>query len=109
MPRNASPLLVGDAALYRQRQWASDLPRCEDRGPALEREPRPAALGLAGVCRRDVYLLAEDGTATVFKPGSSYDPVAINKMGERALASYAVDGNALYLRTAKVLYRIEKK
>jgi outer membrane protein assembly factor BamB len=56
-----------------------------------------------------VYLLDEEGAATVFKPGASYDPVATNKMGERALASYGVDGNALLLRTEKALYRIEKK
>ena len=61
-----------------------------------------------------VYLLAEDGTATVFRPGSSYDEVTRNKPLDsgakfQVLASYAVDGNALFLRTAKALYRIEKK
>jgi len=56
-----------------------------------------------------VYLLAEDGTGTVFKPGSAYEPVAKNKLSERALASYAVDGDALIIRTAKALYRIEDK
>jgi outer membrane protein assembly factor BamB len=56
-----------------------------------------------------IYLLAEDGTATVVKPGSSFEAVAKNKMGERALASYGVDGDALLLRTEKALYRIEQK
>ena len=56
-----------------------------------------------------VYLLAEDGAATVFKPGTSYDPVATIKMGEKSLASYGLDGDALLLRTEKALYRIEKK
>ncbi|MBA4065177.1 MAG: serine/threonine protein kinase [Isosphaera sp.] len=56
-----------------------------------------------------VYLLDEAGTATVFKPGAAYDPVATNKLGERALASYGVDGDALLVRTEKALYRIEKK
>jgi hypothetical protein len=35
--------------------------------------------------------------------------VAKNKLGEKALASYSVDGNALQLRTGKALYRIETK
>ena len=63
-----------------------------------------------------IYLLAEDGTATVFRPGDSYDEVAKNKFSEPGmaskylcLASYAADGDALFLRTAKALYRIEKK
>jgi hypothetical protein len=52
----------------------------------------------------------------VFKPGKEYDPVATNKMTEPGpaakflcLSSYAVDGDALILRTAKAIYRIEKK
>jgi len=56
-----------------------------------------------------IYLLSEDGTATVFKPGSSFDEVARNKLGEKALASFGVEGNALLLRTEKALYRIEVK
>jgi outer membrane protein assembly factor BamB len=56
-----------------------------------------------------VYLLDEAGTATVFKPGPAYDPVATNKLGERALASPGVDGDALLVRTEKALYRVEKK
>ena len=43
------------------------------------------------------------------KPGESFDLVAKNKLGERAQASYAVDGEALLLRTQQALYRIEKK
>ena len=46
---------------------------------------------------------------TVVKPGASFQEVATNKMGERSLASPAVDGDALLLRTEKAIYRIEKK
>lgn len=56
-----------------------------------------------------IYMLDEAGTATVVKPGSSFESVAKNKMGEKSLASYGVDGDALLLRTEKALYRIEKK
>jgi outer membrane protein assembly factor BamB len=55
------------------------------------------------------YLLDEAGTATVFRPGPGFDPVAKNKLGERTLASYATAGDALFVRTEKHLYRIEKK
>lgn len=56
-----------------------------------------------------LYLVDESGTVHVVKIGSIYEPAATNRMGERSLASPAVDGNALLLRTEKALYRIEKK
>lgn len=108
-PRNASPLLVGDA-LYLADDGGQVT--CLDAKTGAERWNERVAKAysaspiLAGGL---VYLLAEDGTATVFKPGATFDPVATNKMGERALASYGVDGDALLLRTEKALYRIEKK
>jgi outer membrane protein assembly factor BamB len=109
VPRNASPLLVGDA-IY----MAADdgTVTCIDAKTGAERwnERVGKAYSSSPVfANGHVYLLAEDGTATVFKPGASYDPVATNKIGERALASYGVDGDALLLRTEKALYRIEKK
>ncbi len=116
MPRNASPLLIGDA-LY----LVSDggLVSCLEAKTGKERwnvnlsKPHTASPVYAG---GHVYLLAEDGTGTVFEPGSEYVDVAKNPSpdktkaaGFQALASYAVDGDALFLRTAKALYRIEKK
>lgn len=109
VPRNASPILVGDA-IY----MAADdgTVTCIDAKTGEERwnERVGKAYSSSPVfANGHVYLLAEDGTATVFKPGSAYDPVATIKMGERTLASYGVDGDALLLRTEKALYRIEKK
>jgi outer membrane protein assembly factor BamB len=56
-----------------------------------------------------IYLFSEEGAATVFKPGNTYDPIAVNKFDERILASPAVDGDALYVRTAANLYKFVKK
>lgn len=114
MPRNVGPVLIGDA-LYAVSD--AGLLSCLDAKTGAERwtetlgRPHTASSVYAGGL---VYLLAEDGTATVFRPGSGYDEVARNKPLDsgakyQALASYAVDGNALFLRTAKALYRIEKK
>jgi outer membrane protein assembly factor BamB len=109
VPRNASPLLVDDAlymaaddgqltcldAKAGKERWNERVGRAFSASPLY-------ASGL-------IYLLDEDGVATVVKPGASFEMVAKNRMGERALASYAVDGDALLLRTEKALYRIEKK
>lgn len=53
-----------------------------------------------------IYLLDEAGKATVVRHGDAYEVVAENDVGERTLASMAVDGNAILLRTEKGLYRI---
>ncbi len=116
MPRNVPPLLIDDAlyvvsdggllscldAKTGQARWEENLTRPHTSSPIYS----------GGL----VYLLAEDGTGTVFKPGSSYDWVATNKFTEPgptvkylSLASYGVDGDALFFRTARALYRIEKK
>lgn len=116
MPRNVVPIIVGDdlytvsdggllsciEAKTGKVRWSENLEKPHTSSPVY-------AGGL-------VYLLAEDGTATVFKPGKAFDLVATNKFTEPGpaakflcLASYAVDGDALILRTAKAIYRIEKK
>ncbi|MFO0799108.1 MAG: PQQ-binding-like beta-propeller repeat protein [Gemmataceae bacterium] len=108
-PRNASPLLIGDAlycvsdagaltcfdAMTGRERWAENL------GGAYSASPVYAG--------GRVYLLAEDGTGVVFKPGAEFEELARNRLEEKALASYAADGPALYARTAKAVYRLEGK
>lgn len=116
MPRNAVPIVVGDA-LYTVSDGG--LLSCIEAKTGKLRwdetlgKPHTSSPIYAGGL---IYLLAEDGTATVFRPGDSYDEVARNKFTEQGgaskflcLSSYAVDGDALILRTAKAIYRIEKK
>jgi outer membrane protein assembly factor BamB len=53
-----------------------------------------------------IYFTNEDGTTYVVRSGDEYELLATNELGERALASPAVDDGALYLRTASHLWRI---
>lgn len=108
-PHNPSPLVVGDA-LYSIAD--NGLLTCYDAATGKERwnERVGGAFSASPIIAGGlIYLLAEDGTGTVVKPGSSFESVARNKLNERALASYGVDGNALLLRTEKALYRIASK
>ncbi len=108
-PRNASPLVVGNSLyLFADNGILS----CVDAKTGVERwnERVGKAYSASPIYAGGlVFALDEVGTATVFKPGDSYDPVATNKLNEKSLASFGVDGNALLLRTEKALYRIEKK
>src|SRR5262249_15468888 len=108
-PHDPSPLVVGDA-VYMIGDFG--VLTCLDAKTGKERWNEriggnfsASPLYAGGL----IYLLDEAGTATVFKPGESFDQVAKNKLGERALASFGVDGDALLLRTEKALYRLETK
>jgi outer membrane protein assembly factor BamB len=54
-----------------------------------------------------VYFLSEEGTATVIQAGKEFKQLAKNVLGERSLASYAVAEGALFVRTARGLYRFQ--
>lgn len=55
-----------------------------------------------------VVLLTEEGVAFVLEPGGEYKEIAKNDLGEMSLATPAVAGDALYLRTESKLYKIAR-
>jgi outer membrane protein assembly factor BamB len=54
-----------------------------------------------------LYFFSQDGTTTVLKPGRTFEKLATNKLDTGFMASPAVAGKALYLRTRTHLYRVE--
>jgi outer membrane protein assembly factor BamB len=55
-----------------------------------------------------IYFCDQDGQTTVLKPGRQYKELATNTLDDGCMASPAVDGRALILRTKTHLYRIEE-
>lgn len=55
-----------------------------------------------------IYFHSREGETTVLKTGKIFKVLAKNKLAGQHMASAAVDGNALILRTDKALYRIEE-
>jgi len=55
-----------------------------------------------------IYFCNQEGVTTVIKPSRSYTHVATNTLDDGMMASPAIAGKALYLRTASHLYRIEE-
>ena len=55
-----------------------------------------------------IFFPGENGVVYVVKPGRAFDLVAENELPGRLMASPAVSGNALFLRTETHLYRIDK-
>ena len=55
-----------------------------------------------------IYLFNEDGKTTVLEAGREFKVLAENQLDDGFMASPAVAGNALILRTSKDIYRIEQ-
>ena len=54
-----------------------------------------------------IYFAGQEGDTYVVKPGREMKVLATNRLDEGCMASPAVDGRALILRTRTNLYRIE--
>ncbi len=55
-----------------------------------------------------IYFLNESGETTVLRAGRSFEKLAANRIDGRTLASPAVEGRTIFLRTDTHLYRIEE-
>ena len=56
-----------------------------------------------------LYFQNEEGIGYVLKAGKKFELLAKNELGERTLASYAVDNDTLFIRGAEHLFRIGKR
>jgi outer membrane protein assembly factor BamB len=54
-----------------------------------------------------IYFFGEDGKATVIEAGRTFKVLAENTLDDGFMATPAIDGGALYVRTKSHLYRIE--
>ena len=54
-----------------------------------------------------IYCFSQEGKTTVLKAGRAFESLATNQLASGFMASPAVSGRALYLRTKTDLYRIE--
>jgi len=53
-----------------------------------------------------IYFLAEEGVATVIAPGKEFRKLATSTLDGGMLASMAVSGGSMFIRTDRNLYRI---
>lgn len=108
VPNNPSPLLAGDE-LYLVNDTGTATCLDAHTGKQHWRE-RLGGSFYASPLHADgkIYFLDIDGLTTVIEPGKTFKKLARNKLEGRALASPAAVDQALYLRTERALYRIEK-
>jgi outer membrane protein assembly factor BamB len=106
-PKMPSPILVGNELYY---VTDNGIANCLDAGTgeAVWRE-RVGGEYSASPIHADgkLYFPSQYGTTLVLKPGRKFTKLAENKLEGRHMASIAVAGDTLFIRTDKALYRIE--
>jgi outer membrane protein assembly factor BamB len=108
-PHTPSPLLIGDE-LYMVSD--SGTASCLDaKTGAVHWSERLGGGFSSSPVEGDgkVFFQNEAGVGFVVKAGTTYELLAKNDLKERTLASYAAVDGALVIRTARRLYRIEKR
>ncbi len=108
VPNNPSPVIVGDLLFM-----VSDrgIATCLDAKTGeeiwrerLEGEFTSSLLAAEG----NIYLTNEEGKTFVIAAERMFRLVSVCDLGEKVMASFAVSGKALYLRSETRLFRIEK-
>ena len=109
MPATASLLLVGDL-LYLVNDQGFALCLEAETGNVVWRERlkgKHSASPIFGAGR--LYFFSEKNLTTVLEPGREFKVLAENQLDDRVMATPAVVGNALLLRTKTHLYRLEER
>ncbi|MEY3458188.1 MAG: hypothetical protein RL215_1345 [Planctomycetota bacterium] len=109
IPQKPSMVVV-DNRLY----FVSDkgIVRCLDADSGEEKwfERLPGDYSASPLAAGDrIYFCNHDGVCTVLRAGDTFEVLATNQLDSGLMASPAVAGNALFLRTLNSLYRIENK
>ena len=108
-PLTPSPLLVGDE-LYLVNDGG--IATCLDaRTGSIHWQQRLDGGFSASPIAADgrIYFLSEDGVATVIAPGKAFRRLASNALDGATLASMAVSGGSIFIRSHSHLYRIAQK
>ncbi|HET6884224.1 MAG TPA: PQQ-binding-like beta-propeller repeat protein [Pirellulales bacterium] len=108
-PLNPSPLLVGEELYLVSDQGIASCLDAKSREQHWQK--RLAGNYSASPLFADgkIYVTNEHGLTTVIEPGKEYRELAANRIEGDTLASLAVSGKAIFLRSGTHLYRIENR
>ncbi len=108
VPVTPSPLIVGDEIYFVNDQG---ILTCLDARDGKEHwRARLGGNFSASPAYADgkIFFLGEEGKTTVIKPGRHFEKLAENLLNGRTLASMAIAGRSILIRSDTHLYRIEK-
>ena len=108
MPPRSSPLIVGELLFVVDRNGYISCLESKT-GKVYWQERMKGSFSASPIHTNGlVYFFNEDTVCTIIKPERKLKVVAINKLAnEQLMATPAIDGNSIYIRTAKNLYKIK--
>ncbi len=107
VPAKPSPLLIGDLIFMVNDSGIASCVEAET-GKVVWHERIGGEYSASPIYADGrVYCFSHEGKATVLRPGRPCEILATSKLDAGFMASPAVAGNALFLRTKTHLYRIE--
>ena len=105
-PHESSPVLV-DGLLYGVSERSNLICLEAKTGEEVWRQRLPGDYWASLLATKDrIYLPSRKGATVVFAPGREYKELAVNQLEGEFLASPAVAGDALLLRTKTHLYKV---
>ena len=109
VPSRSSPILVDDLLYFTNE--AGMLNCIDAKGGDFVWQERLGGSFWASPVYADgrLYFFNDDGGTTVGEPGRTWKKLAVNKLDDGCMATPAVAGKSLFIRTKTHLYRIEKK
>ena len=108
VPSRSSPLLVGDQLFMVADKGVASCIEAKT-GNALWQKRIPGEYTASPIYASGrLYFFNEEGISPVLAPEPEFRELAVNKLDDGCMASPAVAGNALFLRTKTHLYRIEQ-
>lgn len=108
-PRNSSPIIIGDDLYLVSDNGVASCLDVKTGDPHWQKRVGGDFSSSPLYAGGRLYVTSESGLTTVLKPGHEYEVLAENQLPGRVFASLAPVDGAIYLRTEKALYRIEKK
>ncbi|MFA6244517.1 MAG: PQQ-binding-like beta-propeller repeat protein, partial [Candidatus Hydrogenedentales bacterium] len=108
-PHESSPVLVGDL-LYTMGDKGMLICMEATTGKQVWSQRMPNDIWASLLATNDrIYLLDKKGGTTIIATGREYRELAVNALDGEVMASPAVAGDSLLLRTKTHLYRIQEK
>ena len=109
MPQRCSPLLIDDLLYLVNREGIATCLEAKT-GGLVWRERLSGRFSASPIYANNrIYYFNEDAEASIIRPGRDFELLQTNSLSrQRLLASPAVDGDSLIVRTESYVYRIEK-
>jgi outer membrane protein assembly factor BamB len=109
VPSRSSPLLVDDLLYFANESGQATCVEAKGGEVVWQERLGFPVWGSPVVADGRLYFIGDEGTAAVAKTGRKWKELARNKLDDGCMASPAVAGKSLFIRTKTHLYRIEKK